>query len=129
MYTPTLFRNVPFRFGNLNIKSTNIDPLIFQMTYQNYFTVYLSGHRLAVHLYILQTVKTLEKKPNVVHHCSILQKHDLLSWRNMVKFSNLCLMSKILHGLLSPPLHQFVNKQQSEETASIPLEIVFLVNL
>lgn len=36
-----------------------------------------------------RTVKILDKKPIVSHHCPILQKHRLLSWENMVKYSNL----------------------------------------
>uniref|UniRef100_A0A8C8E3R6 Reverse transcriptase domain-containing protein n=1 Tax=Oryzias sinensis TaxID=183150 RepID=A0A8C8E3R6_9TELE len=63
-----------------------------------------------------QTVKTLDKKPNIFHHCTILQKHGLLSWENMVKFSNLCLMYKILHGLSSPPLHQFINIRTADHS-------------
>jgi len=56
-----------------------------------------------------RTVKTLDKKPHISHHCPILQKYRLLSWYNMAKYSNLCLIYKMIHGLSSPPLQQFVN--------------------
>lgn len=56
-----------------------------------------------------QTIKIMDKKPLRYHHCAILQKHKLLSWENVIKNSNLCLFYKIIHGLSSPPLSQFVN--------------------
>lgn len=63
-----------------------------------------------------QTVKILDKKPIISHHCPILQKHRLLSWENMVKYSNLCLLYKIINGLSSPPLHQFVNIRTADHS-------------
>ena len=45
----------------------------------------------------------------ISHHCPILQKHILFSWENMVKFADLCFFYKIIHGLSSPPLRQFIN--------------------
>ncbi len=46
-----------------------------------------------------RTVQILDKKPSISHHCPILHKHRLLSWENMVKYSNLCLVYKMIHGL------------------------------
>ncbi len=63
-----------------------------------------------------RTVKILDKKPSISHHCPILQKYRLLSWENMVKYSNLCLVYKIIHGLSSPPLHQFVNTRTANHS-------------
>ncbi len=34
----------------------------------------------------------------------------------MVKYSNLCLVYKIIHGLSSPPLHQFVNIRTADHS-------------
>lgn len=56
-----------------------------------------------------QTIKILDRKPSRYHQCAILQKHKLLSWENVIKYSNLCLIFKIIHGLSSPPLSLFVN--------------------
>ncbi len=63
-----------------------------------------------------RTVKILDKKPSIFHHCPILQKYRLLSWENMVKYSNLCLVYKIIHGLSSLPLHQFVNIRTADHS-------------
>lgn len=60
-----------------------------------------------------QTIKILHKKPQRYHHCNILQKHHLLGWENVIKYSNLCLIYKIIHGLSSPPLSHFVNIRRS----------------
>lgn len=56
-----------------------------------------------------RTIKILDKKPMRYHHCNILQKHKLLSWENLIKYSNLCLIHKIIHNQSSPPLSQFVS--------------------
>lgn len=56
-----------------------------------------------------RTVKVLDKKPNHFHHCPILQKYKLLTLENTIKYSNLCLMYKVINGLSSPPLKQFIN--------------------
>lgn len=56
-----------------------------------------------------QTLKVLDKKPRQFHHCAILTKYNLLSWENMIKHKNACLFYKIIHGLSTPPLREFVN--------------------
>ncbi len=63
-----------------------------------------------------RTVTILDKKPSIFHHCPILQKYRLLSWGNMVKYSNLCLVYKMIHGLSSPPLHQFVTIRTADHS-------------
>jgi len=55
-----------------------------------------------------RTLKTLDKKKVLSHHCPILKKYNLLSWDNLIKYVHVCLMYKIIHGLTSPPLKQFV---------------------
>uniref|UniRef100_A0A3P9H9W6 Reverse transcriptase domain-containing protein n=1 Tax=Oryzias latipes TaxID=8090 RepID=A0A3P9H9W6_ORYLA len=61
-----------------------------------------------------QTIKVLDKKPIRHHHCDILQKHKLLSWENFIKYTKLCLFYKIIYGLSSPPLSQFVKIRSSQ---------------
>ena len=56
-----------------------------------------------------RTLKILDKKPVHFHHCPIFKKYNLLSWENMIKDVDVCLMYKIIYGLISPPLRQFVN--------------------
>lgn len=68
-----------------------------------------------------QALKILDKKPKSYHHCTILTKHDLLSWDNLIKFSDACLVFKVLHGLAPPPLSEFIkqNTQSSRHTRSV----------
>lgn len=56
-----------------------------------------------------QTLKVLDRKPRRYHHCNILSKYNLLSWENLIKFTNICLAYKILHGLAPPPLCDFLS--------------------
>lgn len=42
-----------------------------------------------------QIVKVLDKKSRDYHHCNILKKYNLLSFKNFVLFSDACLMFKI----------------------------------
>lgn len=60
--------------------------------------------------------KILDKKPNIAHNCPTLQKHRLLSWKNMVKYSNSCLKYKMIHSLSFPPLQQFVNIRTADHS-------------
>ncbi len=55
-----------------------------------------------------RTLKVFDKKSVHYHHCPILKKYNLLSWENMIKYANVCLMYKIIYGLSSPPLGQLV---------------------
>uniref|UniRef100_A0A8C6S602 Reverse transcriptase domain-containing protein n=1 Tax=Neogobius melanostomus TaxID=47308 RepID=A0A8C6S602_9GOBI len=56
-----------------------------------------------------QALKVLDKKPFRHHHCSILDKYNLLNWENFVKFHDANLVFKILRGLAPPPLSNFIN--------------------
>lgn len=58
-----------------------------------------------------QSMKTLDKKTNRFHHCHILKKQNLLSWDNLIKYANLCLVYKVLHNLAPPPLSGFVKQR------------------
>lgn len=69
-----------------------------------------------IHSLYKRTVKTLDRKPNSYHHCSILQKHKLLSWENMIKYAHLCLIYKVIHGLSSPPLSQFIQIRNTDHS-------------
>ncbi len=40
-------------------------------------------------------------------------KYNLLSWKNLMKYVDVCPVYKIMHGLTSPPLRQFVNIEQT----------------
>ena len=39
-----------------------------------------------------RTQKVLDRKSNTYHHCLILRKYKLLSWDNLIKYANLCLI-------------------------------------
>lgn len=56
-----------------------------------------------------QTLKVLDKKPKLFHHCAILLKYNILSLENLIKFTNCCQVYKILHGMAPPPLCDFIN--------------------
>ena len=51
-----------------------------------------------------------------LHHCNILKKHNLLSWENMVKYSRLCLVFKVLHNMAPPPLCTYITLKTSRTT-------------
>lgn len=73
-----------------------------------------------IHSVYKQALKVLDMKPFRHHHCSILVKHKLLNWENMVNFQDANLIFKILHGLAPPPLSNFIN-QSSRYTRSATL--------
>lgn len=60
-----------------------------------------------------QTLKVLDQKPNSSHYCTILHKHKLLSWEDVIKYRNICLVFKILHGLAPPPLNSLINQRST----------------
>ena len=64
-----------------------------------------------------QALKILDKKPYRYHHCLILKKYNLLSWENLMKHTNICLMYRIINGVAPPPLARFV------ETRSIAIRV------
>jgi len=72
----------------------------------------------SIHILHKQTLKTLDKKTKSHHHCNILTKHHILSWENLIKFTDVCLVFKIVHGMAPPPLSDFVN-QSTRLTRSV----------
>ena len=60
-----------------------------------------------------QTLKVLDQKPNSSHHCTILHKHKLLCWEDLIKYRNICLVFKILRGLAPPPLNTFITQRNN----------------
>ncbi len=60
------------------------------------------------------TLKVFDKKLVHYHHCPILNKYNLLSWENMIKYANVCLMYTIVYGLSSPPLGQLVRTRTTD---------------
>ncbi len=66
-----------------------------------------------------KALKTLDKKPLSYHHCNILEKYDLLSFDNFCKFSYICLVYKVLHGLAPPQLQEFIKYRQTRVTRAV----------
>ena len=64
-----------------------------------------------------QALRVLDWKPNSHHHCYILRKHELLSWKNLVQYTDACLVFKILNGVAPPPLSTF-GKQKTQTYGS-----------
>ncbi len=58
-----------------------------------------------------EAYKVLNRKPNTYHHCNILFKYDILSWDNLIKYNDGCLMFKILNGKAPPPLGVFIKQK------------------
>lgn len=73
-----------------------------------------------IHSVYKQALKVLDIKPFRFHHCSILEKYNLLNWENFVKFQDANLVFKILHGLAPPPLSNFLNlsRRQTRSASS-----------
>ena len=60
-----------------------------------------------------KTLKVLDQKPNRSHHCIILNNYKLLSWEDLIKYKNICLVFKILHITAPPPLNSFIIQPKS----------------
>ena len=60
-----------------------------------------------------QTLKVLDQKPNRSHHCTILNKHNILSWEDLIKYRNIVLVYKILHNTAPPPLNSLVTQRNN----------------
>jgi len=58
-----------------------------------------------------QASKVLDRMPNTHHHCHCLKKHNLMTWDNLIKFTDSCLVFKFLHGLAPPPLTAFIKQK------------------
>lgn len=65
-----------------------------------------------------QAYKVLDRKSNTYHHCDILGKYDILSWKNLTKYTDACLMFMILNGKAPPPLSIFIKKFNSNNRST-----------
>jgi len=78
-------------------------------------------------------IRSPVRSPVSYHHCAILTKHSLLSWDNLTKFSNMCLVFKVLNELMNllNKTHRVANKLDlwREVTVSSHLGRVLLVSL
>lgn len=63
-----------------------------------------------------RALKFLDKKPLSYHHCQILDKYNLLHFANFKQFKAACLIYKVLHGLVPPPMNDLI-KQKSVSSA------------
>lgn len=62
-----------------------------------------------------QALKILDRKSRQYHHCEILNKYKMLSFDNLMLYSDVRLVYKIIHNAAPPPLRDFV-KLRSEHT-------------
>ena len=62
-----------------------------------------------------QALKILDRKSRQYHHCDILNKYKMLSFDNLMLYSDVRLVYKIIHNAAPPPLKNFV-KLRSEHT-------------
>ena len=60
-----------------------------------------------------RTLKVLDQKPNSSHYCTILNNRKLLSWEDVIKYKNICLVFKILHITAPPPLNSSIIQPKS----------------
>uniref|UniRef100_A0AAQ5YV47 Pyridoxal-dependent decarboxylase domain-containing protein 1 n=1 Tax=Amphiprion ocellaris TaxID=80972 RepID=A0AAQ5YV47_AMPOC len=58
-----------------------------------------------------KAIKILDMKPFSVHHCTVLDKYNFLSFDNFVNFKNACFVYKVLNGLAPPPLQEFIKRK------------------
>lgn len=56
-----------------------------------------------------QAVKVLDKKPLRYHHCHIFEKYKMLNFDNLIEYSNVRLIFKIVNNSAPPPLKKFVH--------------------
>ena len=62
---------------------------------------------------LLQQANSTWTGLNRSHHCTILNNHKLLSWEDVIKYKNICLVFKILHNTAPPPLKSFIIQRNS----------------
>lgn len=51
-----------------------------------------------------QTLKVLDRKPELYHHCYIFDEYNLLSWESILKQTDGCPIVKIINGKAPPSL-------------------------
>uniref|UniRef100_A0A8C7CP59 Reverse transcriptase domain-containing protein n=1 Tax=Oncorhynchus kisutch TaxID=8019 RepID=A0A8C7CP59_ONCKI len=119
----TKFNLANFRFIR-NCLTTEVAKLYFKSMILPHLTYCLTSWAQAcctklkpIQSVYKQALKVLDRKPNSHHHCHILRKHELLSWENLVQYTDACLVFKILNGLAPPPLNIFV-KQKTQTYGS-----------
>ncbi len=61
-----------------------------------------------------QTLKVMDQKPMKWHHCQILQRYNLLSFDNLLKFSFIKTVFKCIHGLAPNIVCQWIQKLSSD---------------
>ena len=59
-----------------------------------------------------RATKILDNKPRAHHHCSILAKHKILSFKRLKRYKSACSIYKSLHGLAPPSLEEFIHKKR-----------------
>ena len=62
-----------------------------------------------------QAIKILDKKTKLFHHWSILKKYQLLSWEDLQKYFNVCLVFKVTHNLAPPPVAEYINRRTGSD--------------
>lgn len=74
-----------------------------------------------------QTLKILDRKPLRQHHCNIISKYKILSFDNLILYSNLRIVFKIVNNIAPPSLKNLLNStliKQSEHHAPPYIETV-----
>jgi hypothetical protein len=108
------------KFQNIwNCLTTEVTKRYFKSMILPHLTYYLTNWAQACSTTTLksiqsvckQALKVLDRKPNSYHHCYIPRKHELLSWKNLVQYSDACLVFKILNGQAPPPLSTFLKQK------------------
>ncbi len=61
-----------------------------------------------------QTLTILDKKPNRWHHCNIVQKHSLLSFKNCIIFALIKMFFKCVNNLAPEIICTLISKQSSK---------------
>lgn len=49
------------------------------------------------------------------YYCSIFKINKILSWNDLIKYANLCLVYKIIHDLAPPPLMAYINRRTNTD--------------
>ena len=62
-----------------------------------------------------QAIKIQDKKTKLFHHWSILKKYQLLSWEDLPKYFNVCLVFKVTHNLAPPPVAEYINRRTGSD--------------
>lgn len=84
--------NFKFIRDNLTLESAKLyfnAMIVSHMTYcMTTWTLACKTTLKSIETIYKQALKTLDKKPKTHHHCRILEKHDILSWENMIRYAD-----------------------------------------